>query len=172
MPWPRSTRLITVGSRTVRPIEFKSLPAHQNHLQLHTELPERPIQRLIRSDIELGNTDLLQDLRHREQIELFWLEMSFEPFRIYRKGYWRPRQRSKRKRRGDGLLQTVLEKVNIDLPDPIGSVPRSRNLPRSQILHQHSYHQHKLADSLDRIFWNDRDQEMEAVSTGSLDQMP
>src|SRR5947207_2182322 len=155
-----------------RPAYQAELPAQPNHLQLHTELTESPIQRLIRSDIELGTAALLQHFRHREQIELFWLEMSFEPFRIYREGYWRPGQRSKRERRRDSLLQTVLEKVNIDLADPIGSVPRSRNLPRSQILHQHSYHQHKPAERLERIFWHDRDQEMEAVSTGSLNQMP
>src|SRR5207244_10307496 len=66
---------------------------------------------------------------------------------------------------------TVLEEINIHLPNPISPIPRRRHLLRNKILEQYPEQQDKPPNRLYRILRHDRNQEMETISTGRLDHV-
>src|SRR3989440_289257 len=136
----------------------------------YTRLNYRP-QQLIRTRIKHGNTIPLQYPRNRSNVEVRRLKAGIQPLRIQRKRNRRSRLWPKGKGSGHSLLQTVLEEINIHLPNPISPIPRRRHLLRSKILQQYPEQQDKPPNRLYRILRHDRNQEMETISTRRLDHV-
>src|SRR5438445_1100786 len=161
-----------VNPDDVQSTEFNSLRAHhKTHLPLHTHLSKRRLQQLIRTRIKLGNTLPLQYPRNRSNVEVRRLKARIQPLRIQRKRSRCPRLWPKGKGSGHSLLQTILEEINIHLPNPISPIPRRRHLLRNKILQQYPEQQDKSPNRLYRILRHDRNQEMETISTGRLDHV-
>src|SRR5947209_13445165 len=161
-----------VNPDDVQSTEFKSLRAHHKpHLQLHTHLSKRRLQQLIRTRIKLGNTIPLQYPRNRSNVEVRRLKSGIQPLRIQRKRGRCPRLWPKSKGSGHSLLQTILEEIDIHLPNPISPIPRRRHLLRNKILQQYPEQQDKSPNRLNRILRNHGNQEMETISTRCLDHV-
>src|SRR5437667_7213847 len=160
-----------VNPDDVQSTEFKSLRAHQTHLQLHTHLSKRRLQQLIRTRIKHGNTIPLQYPRNCSNVEVRRLKTGIQPLRIQRKRDRCTRLWPKRKGSSHSLLQTVLEEINIHPPNPISPIPRRRHSLRNKILQQYPEQQDKPPNRLYRILRNHRNQKMETISSRRLDHV-
>src|SRR5207253_4811111 len=161
-----------VNPDDVQSTEFKSLRAHHKpHLQLHTHFSKRRLQQLIRTRIKLGNTIPLQYPRNCSNVEVRRLKTGIQPLRIQRKRDRCTRLRPKSKRSSHSLLQTVLEEIDIHLPNSISPIPRRRHFLRNKILQQYPEQQDKPPNRFYRILRHDRNQEMETISTRCLDHV-
>src|SRR5881628_1891948 len=171
---PRSTRLITnsVGDRGVEnrlrlrvdrvqispgPPQTQSDSHYDSARSLNAsaQLFKRVLQTLVRSHIKL-KARLRQKTSHRLDVVVLRADSPLQVLWTNRKRDKSVPHRPQTKRSRYSLDQSILEPVNVDLPNPVAVMTRGGDLLWKKILEQRPKQQDKLPDHLNIILRNNR----------------